>query len=281
MTTSGASQRDAWSRVAAGWLRQAERFQQFSAPVTARMLELAQVQPGHHVLDVACGVGEPALAAARRVGERGSVTAFDVAAPMVEYARDRAEREGLANVTFHCRAAEDLDLPPDRFDSLTMRWGLMFLPDASKTLRRVLNALRPGARAVFACWMAPQRNPVIDLVQRTARELLGVPEPDPDEPHTFSYADGKKLRRTLRAAGLEDVQLEELRFTMLEVGDAQEYWAVMSDLSATVNGILRDADDRTRAEFVRTLLRRAETHRVGDRIRFPAATWVARGARPT
>jgi ubiquinone/menaquinone biosynthesis C-methylase UbiE len=272
-------QREAWSRVAPGWRRQAEKFRRFTGSVTERMLEVAAVEPGHRVLDVACGVGEPALTTAQHVGETGRVVAYDLSQPMIDFARERADEAGIANVEFHCEDAAGLELPARSFHAMTMRWGLMFVPDAPALLRKVHAALKPGGRAVLACWTAPEKNPDIHLVQQTARELLDAPAPNPDEPHTFFYADGSKLCDVFEAAGFTDVRLEEFAFTMLEVGSVEEYWEIMSDLSATVTGMLQDVDAATRERFVETLLERAEAYRDGDRIRFPGVTWIASGGK--
>ena len=82
-----AEQVRSWDAVAGGWARQAAAFERGGAGITERLLDLAAVAEGSRVLDLACGTGEPALSAARRVGERGSVLATDQAPAMVEVTR--------------------------------------------------------------------------------------------------------------------------------------------------------------------------------------------------
>ena len=71
------------AEAATGWRRSAAARAQLLAPLTERMLDLAQVDIGHRVLDVAAGTGEQTLAAARRVGPTGAVLATDIAAQML------------------------------------------------------------------------------------------------------------------------------------------------------------------------------------------------------
>jgi len=68
------------AEAAMGWRRSRAARAQLLAPLTERMLDLAQVGVGHRVLDVAAGTGEQTLAAARRVGPTGAVIATDIAA---------------------------------------------------------------------------------------------------------------------------------------------------------------------------------------------------------
>ena len=92
------AQRQEWDAVAIGWSRWWETIEKGAQHVSDRLVELADVQPGHHVLDVATGIGEPCLTAARRVGATGSVIGTDQSQQMLAVARDRATALGLTNV---------------------------------------------------------------------------------------------------------------------------------------------------------------------------------------
>ena len=113
-----ASQRDDWGIAADGWRKWWPVIERMMQPVSDRLMDLARVQSGHRVLDVATGIGEPAITAARRVGSTGQVLATDQAPQMLAIGRERAGQLGLANVEFHEMDAETLDLPAQSFDAI-------------------------------------------------------------------------------------------------------------------------------------------------------------------
>ena len=107
---------EAWRSVAPGWGKHDQRLTAAFGAVSERLLDRAGVQEGHHVLDVACGTGEPAIPAARRVGSEGKVTATDFVAEMIAFAKEKAEASGLANIEFQLIDGEALDLSPATYD---------------------------------------------------------------------------------------------------------------------------------------------------------------------
>ena len=78
------------------------------------------------MLDVACGSGYPALAAARAVRPGGRVVATDLSSRMIGVASDRARAEGLHHIEFVQRDGEDLQFHNESFDAVTNAYGLMF-----------------------------------------------------------------------------------------------------------------------------------------------------------
>ena len=90
---------------------------------------MQQFVPGSKVLDIATGIGEPAITAANQVGNSGHV-ATDVSPQMLSLAKQRAVSLGLRDVIkFKEGDVETIDLPSSTFDAVLCRWGLMFLPD--------------------------------------------------------------------------------------------------------------------------------------------------------
>jgi ubiquinone/menaquinone biosynthesis C-methylase UbiE len=126
-----------------------------TAPVSERMLDLACLQPGMRVLDLASGMGEPSLRAARRVGPSGFVLGTDLSEGMLEVAREKARAQALSNIEFRAADAETLEVPEQSFDEATVRWGLMYMPRPERALERLWRALRPSGRMVCACWAGP------------------------------------------------------------------------------------------------------------------------------
>lgn len=232
-------QRRDWSDAARGWRTWWRQIERGMGPVGERLVELAELRPGDRVLDVATGIGEPAVTAAKRVGPGGSVVGTDIAPGMIELARERAAQAGVGNVEFREVDAETLDVGESEFDAVLCRFGLMFFPDLGEALRRMRRALRPGGRLAAAVWPQPDRAPAISLAFRVAAETLELPPPGPGVPGPFSLADIPALESAVAAAGFEDVRSEPVAIAS-EFESAEQYCAFMQDIAAPLQAMLVD-----------------------------------------
>lgn len=242
-------QRQEWDAAAAGWRKNDERLRQLTTPVTQRLLELASIEPGHRVLDIACGTGEPALPAADVVGTNGYVLGTDISAEMLAVARDKAQDQGLTNVEFRQVDAEELEAEPDSFDAVTCRWGIMFMPNPTGCLRRAHSALKPGGRIALSVWGKPERNPWIALPVMVLRKYVDMPTPQPGEPGILAFADGDRLVSTLREAGFRDVEIEEMELPMAVFESGREYWQQTREIAAPIAAVV----ERLSADLQRTV----------------------------
>lgn len=202
-------QRKLWDEAAPGWDKWWPALEQAMRPVTQRLVELAQLQPGHRVLDIATGLGEPALTVAPRVRPGGVVIATDLSAKMLDIARRRAANLGLDNVHFKQVDGEALDYPPGSFDAVFCRFGLMFLPNVAHFLRTVRQTLAPGGKFLAAIWEEPPDLPPDDLAIAMAIEMFELPPPPDDVPSFYGLADGV-LERAMAEAGFADVRTEKV-----------------------------------------------------------------------
>src|SRR5579885_2806347 len=135
-----------WDEAAAGWTKWWPTFERAAQVVSDRLIALAGVQPGWRVLDIATGIGEPAVSAARKVGPTGKVLAIDHSTGMLEAARKRAAQLGLTNIEFRHVDAETIALPERDFNAILCRWGLMFIPDLTGALGRMRALLAEGGK---------------------------------------------------------------------------------------------------------------------------------------
>src|SRR5215510_5045256 len=110
-------------------------------PWAAKLVQLADPQPGERVLDVGCGTGVVARQAASHLGEKGSVTGIDISPDMLAIARAAATRENVA-IEWHQGSAEHLPFPNSSFDLVLSQFALMFFADKAAALgemRRVVS----------------------------------------------------------------------------------------------------------------------------------------------
>ena len=241
------AQRQEWDAVAVGWSRWWETIEKGTQHHSDRLVELADVQPGHHVLDVATGIGEPCLTAARRVGATGSVTGTDQSQQMLAIARDRASALGLTNVEFREMDAEALDLPEESFDAVLCRCGLMFLPELSAALNGIWRSLTPGGRMATAVWDVPPKTPMISLAMGVIQNMFQPPPPPQGTPNPFTLADTSILEQGLAEAGFTDIKSERMT-VMVEFPSAMAYTDFLRDIVPPLRAMLANQPEEKQRE---------------------------------
>ncbi len=91
-------QRQGWNNIAGGWQKWWKTTEIAGKNLSKRMIELAGIKQGSRVLDVATGLGEPAITAAQEVGRSGRIFAIDLSTQMLSVAKQRAISLGLQNM---------------------------------------------------------------------------------------------------------------------------------------------------------------------------------------
>jgi SAM-dependent methyltransferase len=256
-----------WNRDAGPvWVRFQERLDAQIEAHGALALEALAPAPGERILDVGCGCGTTSLELARRVGAKGEVLGLDISAPMLARAEERACEAGLTNVRFQQGDAQVAPLPPEHFDAVFSRFGVMFFEEPEPAFANLHRALRPGGRLAFVSWQAPDRNPWVVVPMAAAAPLLEMPPPPaPGSPGMFGLADPERVRRVLDGAGFADVavrgeqvamrpgggDVDEAARTFLEVGPVAGLLREQGagpELRARVEEAVRDAFAAARGE---------------------------------
>jgi demethylmenaquinone methyltransferase/2-methoxy-6-polyprenyl-1,4-benzoquinol methylase len=111
-------------------------------------VEQSLVRPGDRVLDVAGGTADLARLFARRVGPRGEVVLTDINAAMLGIGRDRLLDAGMVVSVAQCNA-EKLPFPNDRFDCVSVAFGLRNMTHKESAIAEMRRVLRPGGRLLI------------------------------------------------------------------------------------------------------------------------------------
>ncbi len=98
------------------------------------LVELAQLQPGQHILDVATGTGIVAIAAAEKVGSEGKVIGVDFTPGMLEQARRKIAAAGLQNIELIEADAEAINFNDESFDAIFCATAIVLLSDIPAAL---------------------------------------------------------------------------------------------------------------------------------------------------
>ena len=166
-----------WTARSTAWDRWSDTIAQLAQRMNAPLLDAADLAPGQAVLDLASGIGEPALDIARRVGETGVVTATDMVPAMLVGARRRAAEAKLANIRFEIVDMEALPFADAAFDRVLCRFGIMFSPSADVALAEARRVLVPGGRAAYMVWGPRVDNTIFEVVQTVGAGFVAPPAP--------------------------------------------------------------------------------------------------------
>jgi ubiquinone/menaquinone biosynthesis C-methylase UbiE len=197
--------RQQWQAAAEPWYRWGPALEQWLGGATELMLDLAAVEPGSRVLDVAAGAGGQTLAAARRAGPAGSVLATDISENILRFAEGRAREEGVANVAIRVMDGEQLDVEEGFFDAVISRVGFIYFPDQQTAFAGMRRALKPGGRLAGVVYSTAEANPFFSIPVSIIRRRAGLPAPAPGQPGPFSFGAAGVLEATYAQAGFSNV----------------------------------------------------------------------------
>ncbi|HYD42229.1 MAG TPA: class I SAM-dependent methyltransferase [Anaeromyxobacter sp.] len=158
------------------------------ARLNAEAIEVLDVRPDHHLLEVGSGPGEALREAVRRA-PGGSVLGVDVSDVMVRLAR-RRNREAVARGVLDVRQIDgvDLGLEGRAFDRILSIHSIYFWRDLEGAIAQLAAALRPGGRILLG-----YRPDGDDIPPRFRDPIYRFPRPD-------------GLEELLRRAGLVGVR---------------------------------------------------------------------------
>lgn len=196
--------------------------------------DAARVRPGQRVLDVACGTGVLACAAAELAAPGGSVVGIDANPQMLEVARRKR-----AAVEWREARAESLPFPDASFDAVVSQFGMMFFDDPAAGLREMWRVLTPGGRLVVAVCDSVDRSPgyaaLAELLQRLFGEAVANAFRAP-----FGLGDIRRLEALCERAGIPGAEIERrdgtVKFDSIDALVSTERACVW-----TLGGMLDDA----------------------------------------
>lgn len=259
----------------AGWEKAAASYERGFGDVTIQsvgpILDAVGAGPGVRLLDVACGPGYVAAAAARR---KSSVVGIDFSPSMVALASER--NPGLEFIEGD---AESLDFQECSFDAVVMNFGMLHLARPAAAISEALRVLRPGGRYAFTVWDVPERTAGFSIILQSVQMHGDMNVPLPSGPPFFAFSDPNECKRTLTEAGFVNAQtLQVPQVWKVESGDAllTAFRTGAVRTAALLNAQTPEALRKIRAEVIAS----AEKFRNGESIDLPMPAVLACGLRP-
>jgi ubiquinone/menaquinone biosynthesis C-methylase UbiE len=259
--------RRVWDTMAAGWETRREDLWQISRTVSEWLVERVDPRPGQAILDLAAGVGDTGLLAARRLAGTGRVLVTDFAPRMVAAARRRAAELGITNAEFRELDGERMALESASVDGVVCRWGYMLMPDPGAAFAETYRVLRPGGRLAFAVFGPPDRNPWASVVGRILVEERHMAPPAPGTPGIFALSDTTRLRELVSRAGFASPEVAEMGVTW-RFPTVADYWSFLTEMAGAISPILQGLSPEARARVQARTDEMAEPFRSGDGYAF-------------
>lgn len=182
------------------WDAHAKDYVELFAPLTGHvaraMVTIVQdrLPASPKLLDIACGPGDLAVAAAQLCAKwgAGSVFATDISTEMVA-TTERALASINAETQCEVRDGQALDLPSGTYDAAFSCFGIFLFPDRATGWRSAAEALRPGGLFVTSVWRGPEFNELarFQMAPLMAALPARLTDPSPQAPWAgIGTADG-------------------------------------------------------------------------------------------
>ena len=277
------AQREGWDSVAQGWKEWWEPIEKGAQKLSQRLIELAEIKPRQRVLDIATGIGEPSITAAKVVRNGGRILATDISKQMLAIAKERATLLRLQDIIeFKESDAENLDLPNSSFDAALCRWGLMLFPNLDAAIIKIYSSLVSGGRFAAAVWADATKVPIISLATSVIGSQVQQMTPAPSGvPNPFSLADTNKLENSLARTGFRDIHIETVIVTF-EFKSGEDYCSYCQAVSNSARIALSKEREERKEDIWRRVAEKAtqEYGTVNGRIKMDNESICVVGARP-
>jgi demethylmenaquinone methyltransferase/2-methoxy-6-polyprenyl-1,4-benzoquinol methylase len=177
--------------------------------------------PGDAALDICCGTGDMTLELAKRVSPGGHVVGCDFSEPMLDLARDKAAARSTDGVRFEWADALELPYDGERFDAVTVGFGVRNLADLDRGLHEMARVLKPGGRAVILEITTPTRPPLSLFYSLWFDRIVPLLGALSSNPEAYSYLP-ESVRSFPSPRGLaekmDDAGFKAIRYSVLAGG---------------------------------------------------------------
>ncbi|KLN61649.1 hypothetical protein WH96_04740 [Kiloniella spongiae] len=275
-----------WAHAAAAWHRWIPEVNDFLNVATDIMLDQADIEISHHVLDIAAGDGSQSLMAAELVGKTGSVLATDISPAFVKIAGAIAQAKGVENITTEVMDAENLTLKDNSFDAVISRLGLMFLPDPLRGLQEIHRVLKPSGSFAAVVFTTADKSPFFTIPSQVIRDQLNLPNPtdmspaqQAHQPGPFALGAPDVLAGLLSRAGFVNIE-QEIIEAPLRFKTTEDFVQWRRDIAMSLQKMLTGQDTQTQERIWRDITEAMRQFETSDGFETPSELLICSGQKP-
>ena len=133
-----------------------------------RVADIAEIDLGQHVLDVACGTGTLARAVQLETGLSGKIIGLDINEKMLASAQAHS-----SGIEWQLGDASAMPFEKSRFDRVMCQFALMFINNRVAVIKEMLRVCKPDGLVVLATWGPLHRNGAYDALINLVDRYLG------------------------------------------------------------------------------------------------------------
>lgn len=130
-----------------------------------RLVKLVAASEPINIVDIATGTGDVAISLAKNI-PTSQIVGIDLSEEMLKVARQKIERLGVkSNIRLLCEDAENLSLPSNSFDVVTISFGIRNFENIDKGLSEFYRILREGG-SLFVMEFSIPKHKVFNVLYR-------------------------------------------------------------------------------------------------------------------
>jgi SAM-dependent methyltransferase len=163
------------------------------------VVEAANIQKGHRVIDVACGTGALAITVSEHIGTEGTTAGIDINEGMLDIARSKS-----SSVEWFNAPAEALPFEDNKFNCAVSQFGLMYFENQENAIREMMRVLHPGGSLAVVVWDELEYNPGLAAEDRLWQQVFGE---DWGDQSPYKLGDKIILKNLFKTSGVTNVQI--------------------------------------------------------------------------
>jgi demethylmenaquinone methyltransferase/2-methoxy-6-polyprenyl-1,4-benzoquinol methylase len=135
-------------------------------------VEMSEIRPNSYILDLAGGTGDMVRLMVPKISKEGLVILSDINENMLVSGRDKLIDSGVTNFNSAQIDAQLLPFKKDTFDLISIAFGLRNVTDKKKTLRSILQCLKPGGRLIVLEFSKPTNEIIREFYDLYSFEII-------------------------------------------------------------------------------------------------------------